>query len=656
MKKAELILPFVLFGVIVAVIENAFAAALYRLALENVLDRALFWLFFAAVQTLGWLVLGSIWAALMSLWSRSVRLSRTRLLSAGALTRLVLWVVVSLHGLLWANAFFLRYDWTAASIVVSAGVVIASVIVAALLTAAGRTLAKRGALTARGPAALAVGLLICTVLSFAVRAVVRTTDASAADGAPGLEERFPPAGTQALRLPPDTNILFLLVDTLRWDHLGYNGYERDTSPALDRLALGGVNFTQAIAQATRTSPNMASILTGLTTYSHGIILSRSILDDALTTWGEIMADEGYSTVAMLDNINMGSEFNYAQGIEHVDELFRGGGPRGAGTMLTKAMSWLESSREEPFFMWLHAMDPHTPYDPPPPYDTWFTGDDLYSRTAGIELEYSRTGIGGLKPLYGVPGVTSLSDYIARYDGEIRYTDWFVDSLLAGMDRLGLRENTLIIFTSDHGESLGEHEYYFAHGTFAFEPTAHVPLVLSHPDLPSGLTIDRLVRSIDILPSVLDLLGMPYPPILEGESFVPLLTGRETMVEEAPICAGGDAYLTMAARTDRWKLVLTPREWLGYDQWVAAKLKMWPNSHREARLRRRSMKMALYDLVSDPAETVDRSEANPSVARELHDQVCEWMNAALLQFRAVRLGEGDLSPEAVEQLRSLGYMQ
>lgn len=452
--------------------------------------------------------------------------------------------------------------------------------------------------------------------------------------------------------PP--NILLITVDTLRADHLGCYGYRLPTSPQIDRLAARGTLFTDATVAWPKTWPSIASLLTGVHPRTVGVVYNRRELPEAAPLVSEILKGRGYDTAAVVANVNVGTEFGFHQGFDHFVESWherlrgaRAGTDRQPGwvkeftnaTLVTdQALAWLSGrQRERPFLLWLHYMDPHGPYVPPDAYRKHFEGAHAPRPMPLAKLPEYQVQVDPATR----EAITDLGFYRAQYDREIRYLDDELGRLLAQVEVLGYdRRSTLIVLTSDHGESLGEHEYYLEHGRFPYQGCARVPLVLVQDGrIPAGRRIERPVSLVDATATLLDLAGIDVPKNFEGHSLArPLLgQGDGPFPEFIFMESGYFARTQLTVRSGRWKLV-----------------------HVRARPDQRFMtgsEYELYDVVADPEETANRSGERPDVVQRLRTALERWDSGTLPPEGP--LGQPrhkPLSPEETEMLRSLGYVQ
>jgi arylsulfatase A-like enzyme len=292
-------------------------------------------------------------------------------------------------------------------------------------------------------------------------------------------------------------------------------------------------------------------------------------------------------------------------------------------------------------------------------------DALYGRFDDLDVPLGKEALGTLRPKVLIEGgSTDIDLYVARYDGEIAYVDDEIGRLLGRVREMGLDDETLVILTSDHGESLTERQLYFQHGMFAYEEHTRVPLILRYPPiLPAGQVPETVIESIDLMPTVLDLLGLPANPLSEGRSLLPLMLGGEP---SAPGLAFSEAAshpekLIRAIWKDGWKLVFHPEGAdLGRDPFRPRVLlsprrvrALWWAVHGGPGAGRR---WELYDLRSDPGEQVNLVQERPDVFASLRRDLEAWIASAPPNREDPTVDLDELSPDVVENLRALGYIQ
>jgi arylsulfatase A-like enzyme len=435
--------------------------------------------------------------------------------------------------------------------------------------------------------------------------------------------------------PGRPDVLLLLVDALRPDRLGAYGHDRETSPAIDALVADGILFRDAIAQSTFTKSSVASLLTGRYPYQHGVYwgsrtddpeLPGAVTSDLLPaeerTLAEALRPAGYLTAAWVQNSHLRDFMGFAQGfVEYHDQ--QGGIER----IHRRFLSWLRGpGGRYPYFAYLHYIDLHDPYLPEPPYDGLFgRGADVYEGIDlaewGAYLEAVREGRETLTP-------AQVAQLKALYDGQIRYVDDSVARLLDALRREGRYDDTLIVLTSDHGDAFNEHGF-ISHSTTPYEELVRVPLVVKLPgNRHAGAKVADQARLVDVMPTLLDLLGLPAPPEMAGCSLRPLWEGgpeeeRPSGCGEAVIeIAEEGAYPVVAVRAGGFKYI--------------------HHQHAEDEL---------YDLSSDSGEARNLIGAGLPQEEALRERALEVVAA-----REALSGESiELDEKTIRELKALGYL-
>lgn len=451
-----------------------------------------------------------------------------------------------------------------------------------------------------------------------------------------------------------SNILLITVDTLRADHLSAWGYGRPTSPVLDRLAAEGVRFDQAWSQWPKTGPSFASIFTSTYGKDNGIVRRIGTpLPAGFLMLAESLQRRGYSTHAVVSNGAVGSDFHFDQGFDSYVETWKLDPqddlvPNTAEVVNREASKIIDGlDPEQPFFLWLHYLDPHFPYEPPAEWSAPFIADDVYERLQEIEVSAgARRQMGGIGRRQVLDGRTDLGYYVALYDAEIAYTDHQVGLLLDDMGRRGLMDNTLTVFTSDHGESLGEHSYFFDHGRFSFETCLHVPLIFHFPGRFEPRVDLEPVELLGVTPTILQFAGISLPDgeWMQGRSLMPRLRGEAG--DENGFSHAEAGYATRG----RWQKIVRDRR---------HKLIFAPYASAQRFIGGRKQPYALYDLIVDPGETENLLEREPEVFERLKSELYAWWRPDSFE---VEIDTGDtrqeteVAAETIEQLKSLGYLQ
>ena len=424
------------------------------------------------------------------------------------------------------------------------------------------------------------------------------------------------------------NVLVFSVDTLRADHLGCYGYERATSPRIDAIAKDGVLFEHVVAPAPWTLPSYGSLFTGCSPAVHragvntdkedrfgrdedGSKKGLEVLRNDLPTLAETLAAAGWSTAGFQANSFLRAKNGLARGFDrYVFYQYRSD----FGAEL--ATKWIEKHRSRPWFCFLHVMDVHQPYAPPPPYDTKF------SEYSFAEVVDYPPNIDELRAR--APDATTRKLLVDEYDGAIASIDERIGLVLDRLKGLGELDRTLVVIHSDHGEEFWEHGGY-EHGHAEHEEVLHVPLVLRMPGkLPKGSRIAPRVRGIDVMPTVIALLGIQSPASVEGKSLLPLVEGKS----EAPRECISEATLH------------GPRE-----------IKALTSGTERLTLAG-NVPGVLFDLASDPGETLDKRSGRTERAKEMEERLLR--RHEILAQAAARGGTMQLTEEEKKRLRELGY--
>ena len=352
--------------------------------------------------------------------------------------------------------------------------------------------------------------------------------------------------------PPYENAVIVVIDALRADHLGCYGYGRATSPSIDELAAQGTRFAQAVSPAPWTLPAMATLWTGLLPAVHGArqasdmhawiaraprFRPTSVLDASRTTLAEVLGAHGVATAAFVAGSYPSAVFGMNQGFEtFVDHgLF---GPR---MQIEALWSWLDQAPRPRFFAYLHVMSVHSPYQAPTVDPRDVPPGKQAAVAAVLAEEHRRWSALSFDPDYkgpvdgswgsmrelrlkGLPPTADLAHLVALYDQGIRYTDHWIGELAAGLEARGLAGTTLLVVTADHGEELGDHGGLEHTRTF-YEEVMRIPLIVRAPGLPSGQVVTAPVGLVDLFPTVLDVLAVPYDGLVQGISLRPALEGH-----------------------------------------------------------------------------------------------------------------------------------
>ena len=422
---------------------------------------------------------------------------------------------------------------------------------------------------------------------------------------------------------PPPNVLVILVDALRADHLGVGGYGLPTSPTIDSLAAEGVVFTSAFAHSTWTKPSIATLFTSLYPGQHGIdhvgtqegdTYRTDVLHAGYDTLAERFQAAGYSTVGILNQVHLQSRFGFAQGFDHY-EAVRG---MGAAKLNRKLLEQLKGVGTAPFFAYLHYLDVHWPYT---------------NRLDGLEEAFGPLDMVSEPPRRGnrvadwaetLDSPSDLAALGARYDQEIAFVDAAIGTLLQALQEMELYDNTIVVVTSDHGEGFLEHGKLL-HSYTPYDEVLQVPLVIRLPQslLTPVAAVDAPVGLIDVMPTLLALASLPPAPQAQGRSLVPLMEGEQ----DAERMIFAESAEAMAVRSSTHKLI------------------RFHDGHQE-----------FYSLESDP----DEQSPDTGACNDLCAQLAELLVGHQQAMSELRLLSHDgetaiLDEKELEELRSLGYL-
>ncbi len=417
------------------------------------------------------------------------------------------------------------------------------------------------------------------------------------------------------------NLLLISIDTLRADHLGSYGYTRDTSPYIDQyFRNNGSTFERCISASSSTMPSHMTMMTSLTPSVHGSRNTRRLpMPAGVKTLPQWLHQKGFVTAAITENGAIARSRGFGRGFAIHRENRDKEGPEKDRTIektFGQGLELIRSMKGRRFFVFLHTYKPHTPYLPPTGYR------DLFGK---VDREFRAT--------------KSRPKWAPRfYDREIRYTDDQLSILLEALKREGLLDNTIVVFTSDHGAAFLEHGF-LAHGALVYEEVLNVPLMLSGPGIPKGLRINELVGLIDLMPSMLDLLGVEHPPGLMGRSFRGLLSESRESADWHPEPIISEAWVGRAVAVR------------GNERFLQPTYAVRDGAHKLIRFRTKTgYRFELYNLDADPGEKQNLYEEESvtgmgeSVASRLRGQLESYE----AQIKALRSQLEHLDEDAESQ--------
>jgi len=429
----------------------------------------------------------------------------------------------------------------------------------------------------------------------------------------------------------EKNVILITADTLRADHLSCYGYPLPTTPNIDKLSKEGILFLSTRAPIPTTSPAHASIMTSLYPHNHKVVINLAPIDKNTKTLAEILQDNGYLTAAVVSAwpLKKGRS-GLERGFHFYEDTFRSSyktfqAEQLANKATDKALKWLHQNKKKKFFLWVHYFDPHYPYRE-------------HSKQNNLSIK--------LKKKSEKQRMRKREKNNYKYDREIAFMDFHIGRLLNAINEWQLASNTIVIFTADHGESLGEHNYS-GHGKYLYEPSLHIPLIIKeHTISPNRKVINNEVSLLDIMPTILDLLDIPNSLPLAGSSLVPvILENKET--------DNNIAYF-MTFKTNLSNFPILGKLKRGHFA------KSFPDRisliKDEVKFiySAKNNKLELYNLNKDVSEQANLAMENIKLAKKLKSELILWFNrtksSSLMKNKYILLNEED-----IEKLKSLGYI-
>ena len=348
--------------------------------------------------------------------------------------------------------------------------------------------------------------------------------------------------------PEVRNLILISVDTWRADHFLTARSGTPLTPELAAFAERSLVFSDATSVGNATSPGVAGIFTGLLPHRSGVVVNSHVLPDTLPTLATVLDREGFRTAAFVANPVLDVGYGFERGFDHYESVRPGPGANKAraDALSHRAVDWLEAhAGPDRVFLWLHYMEPHGPYRPPPEQRALFALDGFGApRNRNLLPPGDNSGQGGIPHYqwgYLAPAPVDARDYLGRYAGEVRFADQEIGRLLQHVERKGFLDESVVVLTSDHGEALDDDNgFFFSHGNELTQDQVHVPLLIYYPGCEGGRGVGRPVSTVDILPTVLGLLGVSEPVDIDGvdllrerASTVMSLTRQEVALREGP---------------------------------------------------------------------------------------------------------------------------
>jgi len=470
----------------------------------------------------------------------------------------------------------------------------------------------------------------------------------AAVESPGQESRAP----QKMRTRPQLpNIVIFLIDTLRADHLGVYGYDRrPTSPRIDELAREAVVFEQAYAPAPWTLPSVVSMMTSTFPCEHGTLDDRHVLDKGLRPLAERLTMLNYATFGFYANSYVSENFNMDRGFNVLQQSHATGGKMAA--------KLLDAYPQEPFYLYIHNVEPHTPHGFAPLHTDGFR-DIPKPRRQEIKKQYesyrSLTRIDFYEnnplgttdntdqQLLRIAALTDMkSDYIELYDAAVRQADMRVGEVIDVLKKRGVWDKTLFVLVADHGEEMNEHGGWL-HDQSVYEELIHVPLIIRFPQAEfGGRRVDRVVSLIDVMPTIFEHLEKPgFSRNARGKSLAPLLRRDADLPEE------DFRVISMRINTKKY---FRPGKELRGDVNIVVRRGQWKgiwNVEPDT--------LELYDLANDPGEQHDLAKENSQMALVMRLFAQDYYERCSENARHPPVRKIKLDDETLDNLRALGYV-
>lgn len=418
-----------------------------------------------------------------------------------------------------------------------------------------------------------------------------------------------PAPNPLLLDRPD--IVVIILDAARERQFGFAGYERDTTPHLDRLAAESLIFTQAYSECATTSCSVPNMISGVPFLNVGTVFKGRTIPDEVVTMAEYLGPLGYSTYGLSGNPNNSQARNSHQGFDIFQKIW------GAYPQSTRAIELIEQQPvDKPMYLQLHYLPPHPPLKPTKEFDVYSDPDYVGPVEPKMRLRPYSLG----RKVFTPEDVTQL---IALYDGNLKMADDAISQVFETLKKAGRWENTIILVTSDHGEAFQEHDV-FSHNSTVYEEMIHVPFLLRLPGgvVPEGVDVDRPVALADIVPTLIRRLGLPPAPEVWGEDLLGRRLPRYLFHRTHE-----PRNAALGVRSERWKAIVR-------------------SDRQEPRL---------FDMEADPQERVNLAAERPlllaSLTLRLRDFIGDWEKRVPQTSEDVKL-----SPQDEAMLRSLGYVE
>ncbi|UCE43341.1 MAG: sulfatase [Candidatus Aminicenantes bacterium] len=438
------------------------------------------------------------------------------------------------------------------------------------------------------------------------------------------------------------NVILISLDTLRADHLGCYGYKRETSPAIDAFAEDSAQFLNTYSSSPWTLPSHVSLLTSLHCMNHMVHYEDEKMDSSLVTLADLLRQKGFYCSAFTGGGFVNAAYGFSKGFDSYGQSSRGIHQfDGAEWICRSVLNWIDNHKDRDFFLFIHTYQPHNPFSCPPPYNSLF----LDKADEWKEIDILKL-IGGKQGVFSNLSERERENIINLYDAEIRYTDEkLIEPLLKKLKDTGLYEQSTIIITSDHGEEFYDHRGW-EHGHTLYNELLKVPLIIKFPGSEfAGKKIDTIVRLIDVMPTILDKMGLKRSgQSFDGKSLMPVLKDRENAdrtfrAYKADNILNSHVPEKISINEASVKLILNKK-------FTAEQIDFFSSSPPEL------VSIELYDLSKNLIEKNNIVNEKPQIATQL----ARLLNEISIQMKEGKSKKADIDKDLMEQLRALGYLR
>ncbi|MFW6139872.1 MAG: sulfatase [Acidobacteriota bacterium] len=440
----------------------------------------------------------------------------------------------------------------------------------------------------------------------------------------------------------DNNVILISIDTLRADHLGCYGYDRNTSPNIDSLASEGALFLHPFSSSPWTLPSHVSIMTSLYSIHHQVYYSQEKMDSSFSTLADLLRKNNFFTTAFTGGGFVSAHYGFSKGFDAYYEGRGGVFHLNSAELIYESFSnWIDHNQGKRFFLFLHTYQPHNPYVCPHPYNTQFLDKDAKWEHLNL-LGY----LGGKQGIYKNLPEEEKKNAVSLYDGEIRYLDEnLIGPLIEKLKQTGLYHKTMIVFTSDHGEEFFDHGAW-DHGHSLYNESIRVPLIIKFPrDKFKGKKIKASLSQVDIMPTILDEMRIDYSDlIMDGKSLFPLLKGKEKGDRVFLSDFGSNVLRShipqkISMNKGSYKLILNKKFSQNDLSFFAA-----PPPETET--------VELFDILSDPQEKNNIAQKHPHISKS----ILEKIDRIYSQAKKRKTEKTEINERLKKQLKALGYIR